>query len=82
MSGVAQRSRSDRGVIAERHPQGALDLPARERIIGQRGRGQEGPRGGLHEHAGTADPVGRSPDGIAITPDGKTVYVANMARTR
>ena len=26
--------------IAERHPQGALDLPARERIIGRRG--QEG----------------------------------------
>ena len=31
-----------RASIAERHPQGALDLPVRERIIGRRG--QEGPR--------------------------------------
>jgi len=57
--------------IAERHPQGALDLPARERIIGRRG--QEGLRRGRPPIQ-----VGRSPGGIAITPDGKTVYVANI----
>ena len=27
--------------------------------------------------AGTPIPVGNDPDGIAITPDGKTAYVAN-----
>jgi YVTN family beta-propeller protein len=62
--------------IAERHPQGALDLPARERIIGRRGRKDSG--GDPTNTPGPPIQVGRSPGGIAITPDGKTVYVANI----
>ena len=32
--------------------------------------------------AGPPIPIGRYPDAIAITPDGKTAYVANDDQTR
>jgi YVTN family beta-propeller protein len=42
----------------------------------QRGQLRDADRHG-HQHAGPAIRVGTQPEAIAITPDGKTAYVAN-----